>query len=81
MFVLELSQVIDILVNDNPEIIRLAMRGDLVLRKRLGHIALYADLGSGGKSQQEERNNPKETKNSGVKNKTRKPTGKTDLYI
>lgn len=47
MFVLELSQVIDILVNDNPEIIRLAMRGDLVLRKRLGHIALYADLGSG----------------------------------
>lgn len=37
MFVLELAQVVDILVDDNPEAVRLAMRSDLVLGECLRH--------------------------------------------
>ena len=38
MLLLELGQVVHILVNHNPEVIRLAMRRNVLLGKCLGHI-------------------------------------------
>ena len=46
MFVLKLGQVIDVLVDNHPQAVRLAMRGDVVLGESLGHgdDAVYGDL-------------------------------------
>jgi hypothetical protein len=37
MFILELGQVIDILVHDNPQIIALVVRCDIALGEGFGH--------------------------------------------
>jgi hypothetical protein len=37
MFILELGQIIDVLVNDNPKVVGLVMRGDVGLGERFGH--------------------------------------------
>lgn len=38
MIVLELGQIVDILVHDDPKVVRLAVRRDVVLAESLGHV-------------------------------------------
>jgi hypothetical protein len=39
MLILKLGQIIDVLIDDDPEIVWLVVRGDLALREYLGHSA------------------------------------------
>lgn len=60
VLLLELSQVIDILINHNPEVIRLAMRRDIFLTKCLGHFVLNSvqakkESGVRGKEEEEKK--------------------------
>ena len=47
MFILELGQIIDILIDDDPEVIGLAMRRDVVLGESLGHGGRERDRSRG----------------------------------
>lgn len=44
MFILKLGHIIDILVNDDPQAIRLIMSSDLLFRNRLRHSRFYCAL-------------------------------------